>query len=149
MKSMGSGWNFVAALATALSMVTVNAQSAEKTNPSATASRRSAATTKKKSALGHATDRKVHRVSDHTSTGRSGASSKSHARGIHPHTASSGVVLPVATVESRRLRSAFIASAQLRPMAQQLVIERNPTAYAGVIAYAGFGGFGGRARVYA
>jgi soluble lytic murein transglycosylase len=140
MKSMGSGWNFVAALATALSMVTVNAQSAEKTTPSATASRRSAhaaATTKKKSALGHATDRKVHRVSDHTSTGRSGASSKSHARGIHPHTASSGVVLPVATVESRRLRSAFIASAQLRPMAQQLVMERNPTAYAGVIAYAG------------
>ncbi|MGA8939887.1 MAG: outer membrane protein assembly factor BamD, partial [Acidobacteriaceae bacterium] len=34
------------------------------------------------------------------------------------------------------MRIAFSASAQLRPMAQQLVLERSPAAYAGVIAYA-------------
>lgn len=41
-----------------------------------------------------------------------------------------------ATAESRRLASAFTASAQLRPMAQQLVQTRIPAAYAGVAAYA-------------
>jgi soluble lytic murein transglycosylase len=46
------------------------------------------------------------------------------------------VVLPRATAESRRLNTAFIASAQLRPMAQQLVTERSAAAYSGVIAYA-------------
>ena len=43
-------------------------------------------------------------------------------------------VLP--TPESRRLTSAFSASEQLRPMAQQLVSTRNAAAYAGVTAYA-------------
>jgi len=41
-----------------------------------------------------------------------------------------------ATAESRRLTSAFTASAQLRPMAQQLVSTRTPAAYNGVSAYA-------------
>ncbi len=41
-----------------------------------------------------------------------------------------------ATAESRRLSSAFVASAQLRPMAQQLVLYRTPAAYSGVMAYA-------------
>jgi soluble lytic murein transglycosylase len=36
----------------------------------------------------------------------------------------------------RRVRRAFVASASLRPMAQQLVQDRTPTAYAGVEAYA-------------
>ena len=40
------------------------------------------------------------------------------------------------TPESRRLTSAFTASAQLRPMAQQLVATRTAAAYAGVAAYA-------------
>ncbi len=40
------------------------------------------------------------------------------------------------TAESRRLKSAFVASSQLRPMAQQLVSLRTPAAYAGVAAYA-------------
>jgi soluble lytic murein transglycosylase len=46
------------------------------------------------------------------------------------------VHLPQATAESRRLNIAFIASSQLRPMAQQLVIDRSPAAYAGVLGYA-------------
>src|SRR5579875_214977 len=41
-----------------------------------------------------------------------------------------------ATVESRRLSGALIASATLRPMAQQLLLARNPAAYEGVLAYA-------------
>ncbi len=36
----------------------------------------------------------------------------------------------------RRVRQAFVASASLRPMAQQLLQDRTPTAYAGVEAYA-------------
>jgi soluble lytic murein transglycosylase len=36
----------------------------------------------------------------------------------------------------RRVRQAFVASASLRPMAQQLLQDRTPTAYAGVQAYA-------------
>jgi soluble lytic murein transglycosylase len=44
--------------------------------------------------------------------------------------------LPQATAESRRLNIAFIASSQLRPMAQQLLVDRTPGAYAGVLAYA-------------
>lgn len=41
-----------------------------------------------------------------------------------------------ATVESRRLSGAFIASSSLRPMAQQLVSSRSAAAYNGVLAYA-------------
>lgn len=37
---------------------------------------------------------------------------------------------------SRRLERAFVASSQLRPMAQQLITVRSPEAYAGVAAYA-------------
>jgi soluble lytic murein transglycosylase len=36
----------------------------------------------------------------------------------------------------QRIRQAFVASASLRPMAQQLLQERTPAAYAGVTAYA-------------
>src|SRR6185312_13241253 len=42
-----------------------------------------------------------------------------------------------ATAESRKLASAFTASAQLRPMAQQLLSTRTAAAYSGVAAYAG------------
>ena len=37
---------------------------------------------------------------------------------------------------SRRLQRAFVASSQLRPMAQQLAQNRTPAAYAGVTHYA-------------
>ena len=36
----------------------------------------------------------------------------------------------------RRVRQAFVASASLRPMAQQLLADRTPSAYAGVEAFA-------------
>jgi soluble lytic murein transglycosylase len=47
------------------------------------------------------------------------------------------VAQPRATLESRRLHSAFVASSQLRPMAQQLVLSRSAAAYSGVEAFAG------------
>jgi soluble lytic murein transglycosylase len=40
------------------------------------------------------------------------------------------------TAESRRLSSAFTASAQLRPMAQQLASTRSPASFNGVLSYA-------------
>ena len=46
------------------------------------------------------------------------------------------VAMVAPTAESRRLTSAFVASAQLRPMAQQLALTRAPAAYAGVSTYA-------------
>ena len=45
-------------------------------------------------------------------------------------------VVERATAESRRLSSAFIASATLRPMAQQLMATRSGAAYNGVLGYA-------------
>jgi soluble lytic murein transglycosylase len=43
---------------------------------------------------------------------------------------------PAATARSIKLTSAFLASAQLRPMAQQLAATRSAAAYAGVLNYA-------------
>jgi soluble lytic murein transglycosylase len=51
--------------------------------------------------------------------------------------AAKGRALDVApSAESRRLVSAFTATAQLRPMAQQLAASRSAAAYSGVAAYA-------------
>jgi soluble lytic murein transglycosylase len=41
-----------------------------------------------------------------------------------------------ARAKSHKLQQAFVASSQLRPMAQQLAVMRTPAAYAGVTAYA-------------
>ncbi len=60
------------------------------------------------------------------------ASVRASLRGVPTH----HPVLEHATAESRRLRGAFVASATLRPMAQQLLTSRTATAYSGVLAYA-------------
>lgn len=69
-----------------------------------------------------------------------------HGRAGHGHMAGHHVslhgvpmghaVVVHATAESRRLSSAFIASAALRPMAQQLMSTRSAAAYNGVLSYA-------------
>jgi soluble lytic murein transglycosylase len=51
-------------------------------------------------------------------------------------TATSGKKHKTVSPRVRRVRQAFVASASLRPMAQQLLQDRTPTAYAGVEAYA-------------
>ncbi len=80
-------------------------------------------------AQGTSTTAKRHKATvaahaSHTATGRS-------------HTAAvRRVGLPRPTHESLRLSHAFIASATLRPMAQQLLLARSASAYAGVASYA-------------
>jgi peptidoglycan lytic transglycosylase len=63
---------------------------------------------------------------------KSAASSKSPA----PTTAAQRKRKRPISPRVRRIREAFVASATLRPMAQQLVQDRTPTAYSGVEAYA-------------
>jgi soluble lytic murein transglycosylase len=57
---------------------------------------------------------------------------KGHGKNAHVH----HLVQPAATAESRKLSRAFVASSQLRPMAQQLVLSRSASAYNGVTTYA-------------
>jgi soluble lytic murein transglycosylase len=61
-------------------------------------------------------------------TARKPASSQTHTAAAHRKRPISPRI--------RRIREAFVASATLRPMAQQLIQDRNPVAYAGVETYA-------------
>jgi soluble lytic murein transglycosylase len=137
MKKLCSGWLVFMAVGGALSVLTVGAQNAAgKPSDSTTirsASRHSAGGGKKSSLSRVAATSPHHGAASHKLL-RTSAATRSRSRTSAPH-AASRPVLPIPTVESRRLSSAFIASAQLRPMAQQLVMERNSAAYAGVIAY--------------
>ena len=154
MKKLGSGWMILAVLASVLSPKTSHAQSVDGTQPGSTASNTAASSIHsartptrssggRKKAAGHLAVAGVHRspVGHHrTSSGdsihRAKTSPKNSTRNVHSRVATHPVHLPRATAESRRLSIAFIASSQLRPMAQQLVIARSPAAYAGVMAYA-------------
>ena len=77
----------------------------------------------------------------HTSTAhKSAAAPHGKAKGKHPAAVfKAGHHVPhvAPTAESRKLTSAFVASAQLRPMAQQLAATRSAAAYAGVRSWAG------------
>lgn len=124
MKKMGPSWKLVAALVGAMSCGALGAQTAHVKKPTKAATTKA----KKKSATS------PHHAVEHTKAGKHPAAmSDGAATTKNRHTA---VHLPEATAESRRLSSAFIASAQLRPMAQQLVLTRSAAAYAGVNAYA-------------
>jgi soluble lytic murein transglycosylase len=63
------------------------------------------------------------------------AAKKPAASAAKRHTVSATRPRPISP-RVRRMRQAFVASASLRPMAQQLLLDRSPTAYAGVEAYA-------------
>ena len=72
----------------------------------------------------------VHHSTAHHSRARQTPAHVRHARTRRsPRTAKS-------IARSRRLQRAFVASSQLRPMAQQLAQDRTPAAYAGVTHYA-------------
>ncbi|HEV2618394.1 MAG TPA: lytic transglycosylase, partial [Acidobacteriaceae bacterium] len=60
--------------------------------------------------------------------------SRSHARSARSRAKHNAAKPPSA--RSIKLNSAFLASAQLRPMAQQLASTRSPAAYLGVLSYA-------------
>jgi soluble lytic murein transglycosylase len=143
MKSLGSGWTFIAALGSTLSLVTGSAQSAaprhphtvtttEKSKPAEHSGRSKSAT--HHAGTAHAGSAAGHRA--HSGTARAHHKSEhaaAHRRGTH---VIHRVAMVRATAESIRLKSAFIASAQLRPMAQELISLRSPAAFAGVVSYA-------------
>jgi soluble lytic murein transglycosylase len=84
------------------------------------------------SSSSHKTTSQAHTSSGHTKTGAKTtghSTTKSKHAAHHPLSAK-------ALAKSRKLHQAFVASSQLRPMAQQLTQMRSPAAYAGVTAYA-------------
>jgi soluble lytic murein transglycosylase len=77
------------------------------------------------------------RSSVHTAT--SSRSSRSHSAAIRRAATRRGRRRPLTArqiARSRKLQQAFVASSQLRPMAQQLAVMRTPAAYEGVATYA-------------
>lgn len=68
------------------------------------------------------------------STRKKSASKSAHA--TTRHHARPRASRAVRTARTARIRKAFVASSELRPMAQQLATMRTPEAYAGVTAYA-------------
>jgi soluble lytic murein transglycosylase len=139
MKKLGSGRLLITVFGAALSVLTVGGQSAagkpSETTVSKSGSKRAASTSKKKNTPNHAIPAVGHHRSASLKTVRATVGSKRGSGADLVHGPSHHVILPTATPESRRLSSAFIASAQLRPMAQQLVMARSAAAYAGVTAY--------------
>ena len=83
---------------------------------------------KQSTASSHSTSSKTTHSTSHSTTHKTTTHSKSHGK-RRPLSAK-------ARAKSHKLHQAFIASSQLRPMAQQLAAMRTPAAYAGVSAYA-------------
>ena len=73
-----------------------------------------------------------------TTTRKHHAKSKAHTTGTKATGPRSAVhkLSPARAAKAARLKQAFVASTELRPMAQQLSATRTPAAYAGVTAYA-------------
>ena len=70
----------------------------------------------------------THKSAPHNATSHKAAAHKTAVRKTRRHHASPQRI--------RRYRQAFVASTELRPMAEQLVATRTPAAFAGVTAYA-------------
>jgi len=150
MKRLCSKWIIVMALGIALSPAMASAQSAAQKSSTTTASESKKKVTSKTKERTKASGR-GNSASGQGTTGTHPTSHRStsyhrsmpglelaskRSRRVHGYGATRVSHLPQPTAESRRLNSAFIASAQLRPMAQQLLTNRTPAAYAGVVAYA-------------
>ncbi|QNI34977.1 transglycosylase SLT domain-containing protein [Alloacidobacterium dinghuense] len=91
----------------------------------------SSSTTHKKhasSTASHTTGSKTTHSTSHSTTHKT---STTHGKSKHRRPLSAK-----AKAKSHKLQQAFVASSQLRPMAQQLASMRTPAAYAGVSAYA-------------
>jgi soluble lytic murein transglycosylase len=93
-------------------------------------------------ALQQTANQKKHTAAHHSATTKHAARSSHGARHTVAgarvrHKKSRHAVRTARSIaQSRKLQRAFIASSELRPMAQQLATERTPAAYAGVLAYA-------------
>ncbi len=84
-------------------------------------------TSKSSSHTSHTSTHTTH-TTHHTST--------AHTRRVSTHHHRRRPLTAHEIARSRKLHAAFVASSQLRPMAQQLATLRSPAAYAGVTAYA-------------
>jgi soluble lytic murein transglycosylase len=93
------------------------------------------AATKKAPAAKNPPSKTTPASSAHRSAATSSASKKSSTSKKKP-TARRRTRYKPPTARSIKLTKAFLASAQLRPMAQQLAATRSPAAYAGVLTYA-------------
>lgn len=78
----------------------------------------------------------LHRVSAHAAFSRGHGHVAAAGRHGYRGVPAGHAVVEHATAQTRRLSSAFVASAMLRPMAQQLISTRTGAAYNGVLAYA-------------
>jgi soluble lytic murein transglycosylase len=151
MKRLGSLWIVVVGFGSVLSLAAAGAQSTAKKPSSRSGSKstetaRHPARNQRRGTRGssksseHGTEGEhrssTKRTGAHEGTRQTGHGTGSRIRSVHGHAAMRNVHLPPATAESRRLNIAFIASSQLRPMAQQLVTDRTPAAYSGVLGYA-------------
>jgi soluble lytic murein transglycosylase len=94
-------------------------------------------------AMGETAQQKTHAPAHHASQSTHSAKTSGHTRGSR-HSAARVRHAPTrrskrtakSIARSRRLQRAFVASSQLRPMAQQMAQNRTPAAYAGVTHYA-------------
>ena len=86
------------------------------------------------SSSAHKASSNTHTTSGQTKS-KTGAKTTSHSAGKSKHHARRPLSAK-ALAKSRSLHQAFVASSQLRPMAQQLTQMRSAAAYAGVNAYA-------------
>jgi soluble lytic murein transglycosylase len=128
-----SGWaKFHAGCSTGLVLaMTLAASAAGQTSSAPKSASKTTAKRAAKSETKHtATHKGAHAkpVSAKTAHGKAKAKAKLVVR--HHH------IVSKPTAKSIRLTKAFTASAQLRPMAQQLAATRSPAAYAGVLNYA-------------
>jgi soluble lytic murein transglycosylase len=129
-KGFGFGWKAITGAMMCAAVAVGYAQSSSTT----TSSQKKPAATASKSA-GSKTSSKT--TAHHTTTTHHGAATK--------HTAAKGAgrgkvkrkhIESAPTALSKRLHTAFVASAELRPMAQQLVLTRSAAAYEGVRRWA-------------
>jgi len=107
--------------------------------PTAKSTNAAAGSTKEKKAK----QKKTSEASGTRGTGSKKASSKAKSRATRSATRARGKKKYVSAAERRRraarahkIKLAFVASSQLRPMAQQLATLRTPAAYSGVTAFA-------------
>jgi soluble lytic murein transglycosylase len=94
-------------------------------------------TTHKKKTTGHSASSTAKKSSG--TTHKAAAGHTSHAAAIRRAATRKRARRPLSAkqiAKSRKLQQAFVASSQLRPMAQQLSTIRTPAAYEGVAAYA-------------
>lgn len=99
---------------------------------SATHSQKSAATKHSHSSASHRSSTHAKkRVRHHSASGHTARTSAHHTRKhVRRHVSARTLA------KTHQLHRAFVASTQLRPMSQQLMSERTPQAYAGVLQYA-------------